>query len=217
MVPARFGASQFVEASLTLEVRIIRMILGSENWSPVRVELAHHAPPTIRIQQNIFRCPMDFNSDRNAVVLKRRDLKQPSRNGNAQMFAFLERQIRTEDSAAPVELPRRVEQIIAAKLVRGEATLEHVAHGLGMSPRALQRHLAGHNLAFADLLIEVRTRITDEYFGGERRPNLTALAHRLGYSDNSAVSRFLRKHLNTGARALRAQKGAMKCREPALH
>lgn len=207
MVPARYGGSQFVEASLALDLRIFRKILDDENWSPLRLELTHSSPPNVRVQHGLFRCSMDFGADRNAIVVRRSDLKRPAPNGNVQMFAFLERQIQSAGHDIPDDLPRRVDKIIAARLAEGRATLDHVAREVAMSPRALQRQLADHELAFADLLTDVRKRITHEYFRSEKRPNLTELAHRLGYSDNSAVSRFLRKHLDTGAKALRFHAG----------
>jgi AraC-like DNA-binding protein len=206
MVPARFGGSQFIEASLTLDLRIIRMILGDSNWSPVRLELAHPAPSSARTQHALFRCPIEFGADRNAILVRRSDLERPAQNGNAQMFTYLEDHIWRTNAAIPDDLPRQVYGLITAKLVSGQATLEHIAHDLAMSPRALQRHLALHNLAFTTILMEVRKRVAEEYFRCEKRPNLTQLAHRLGFSDDSSTSRYLRKYLGTGARSLQRRK-----------
>jgi AraC-like DNA-binding protein len=204
MVPARYGGSQFIEASLTLDLRVARMVLGNDSWSPARIELTHPAPPSTRFQRTLFRCPIEFGANRNAIVIKRSDMMRPAPNGDAQMFAYLERHLQSVDDAGSADLPRRVKQLISANLANGHATLEKVARCLAKSPRTLQRQLAEHNLTFATLLAEVRRRTTEEFFRSEQRPSLTRLADRLGYSDNSAASRYLRTNFHTGAKALRA-------------
>lgn len=62
----------------------------------------------------------------------------------------------------------------------------------------MQRRLAEHGVSFSQLLDEVRMRVADEYFRTAPRPNLAVLAHRLGYSEASAASRFLRERMGAG-------------------
>ena len=57
-------------------------------------------------------------------------------------------------------------------------------------------------MTFTDVLTTVRHRIAADYFAYQRRPNLAELAHRLGYGEASAASRFLRDHFRAGARTL---------------
>jgi hypothetical protein len=59
-----------------------------------------------------------------------------------------------------------------------------------------------HEITFGDVLTNVRLRVAREYFALEAKPNLSELAHRLGYGEASAASRFLRRHMDSGARAL---------------
>lgn len=212
-VPTRFGGSQFIEASLALDLRMARMVLGDEHWSPVRLELSHPAPSDTRTQRALFRCPIEFGADRNALVFRRGDLVRPAPQANAQMFAFFERHFE-QSSASQAEsaaLTRRVSDLIAAKLSSGMASLEHIASAMAMSPRTLQRKLADQEASFAGLLADVRKSTTEEYFRARPTANLTELAYKLGYSDNSAASRYLRTYLHTGARAIRMRNdGAVK-------
>lgn len=100
---------------------------------------------------------------------------------------------------------QQVRYFIATNLTERRANLPHVAGLAGLSPQSLQRRLAERGTSFAVILEQVRKHTADEYFRTARRPNLTELSHRLGYTDASAASRFLRQHMSTGARALMAQ------------
>ncbi|HEX7855107.1 MAG TPA: AraC family transcriptional regulator ligand-binding domain-containing protein [Sphingobium sp.] len=202
MIPLRYGGSQFIEASLALELRVARMVLG-EAWSPVRIEFDHPAPSNTRYHRTIFRCPLEFGADRNAMIILRCDFTRQAVGGNPHMFAYLEKHLESLDRDLPEDLQYEVEQVVAANIADGQATLEHVAQALALSERTLQRHLAAYDTNFANILDKVRQRIVVEYFRVERRPNIIQLAHRLGYSDATSVSRYLRKHFNAGARALR--------------
>lgn len=205
MMPSRYGASQFLEATLTLDVRVARMLLG-DDWSPVRIELSHSAPSEARYLRTLFRCPIEFGADRNAIVIRRADMGRVTVNGNAHMFAYLERHLLKEDSVFPDRFERQIEQGIAAHLSGGRASLERIASDLAMGPRTMQRRLAQSGLTFADVLERVRRRTADEYFRLDARPNLTELAYRLGYNSASSASRYLRTHLDTRTKAGRKAK-----------
>ena len=204
MVPARFGGSQFLQATLTLQLRIVRMLLGEE-WTPIRLELDHPAPPSIRYHQAVFRCPIEVGSDRCALVFRKSDLHRPSPRANPNMVRYLEKQLAQADSLWPGDLVQQVRYFVAANLTERKASLPHVAGLAGLSPQSLQRRLAERGTTFAAILEQVRKQTADEYFRTARRPNLTELSHRLGYTDASAASRFLRQHMSTGARALMAR------------
>jgi AraC-like DNA-binding protein len=204
MVPSRSGGSQFLQATLALQLRIARLLLGEE-WTPIRLELDHPAPLSVRYHQAVFRCPVQFGSDRCALVFRKSDLYRPSLRANPGMLRFLEQQLAHVDSQWPGDLLQQVRYFIAANLTERKANLPHVASLAGLSPQSLQRRLAERSTSFATILEQVRKQTADEYFRTARRPNLTELSHRLGYTDASAASRFLRQQMSTGARALMAR------------
>jgi hypothetical protein len=86
-IPTRFGGSQFVEATLSLQVRILRLVLGAD-WSPVRVEFDHPPPRNLNLHRTFFRCPTAFGADRSAVVIRREEMKRTNPNGNAHLLAI---------------------------------------------------------------------------------------------------------------------------------
>jgi AraC-like DNA-binding protein len=68
-----------------------------------------------------------------------------------------------------------------------------------MSVRTLQRRLAEHGTSFQAVLAERRQAIIETASEDRRRQPLAVLAERTGYSDPSAVSRFIR-HRGLSAR-----------------
>lgn len=200
-VPTLLGGSQYLETTLTVHLRTIRLILGP-NWHPLRAEFSHPAPAQQGFHRSVFRCPLVFGADRTALVLRRADLDRQNPNGNAHMMAYLERQLEATRMARHDDVLRPLERLITARIACGGMTLERASEALGIGARTLQRALAARGLTFSEVLTTVRRRIAADYFSYQRRPNLSELAHRLGYGEASAASRFLRDHLHMGARAL---------------
>ena len=200
-VPTLLGGSQYLETTLTVQLRTLRLILGQQ-WHPLRVEFSHPAPDQLAFHRSVFRCPLVFGADRTALVLHHDDVLRENPNGNAQMTAYLERQLEVARAARRDDVLRPLEGLITAQLASGGMTLERASSALGIGARTLQRALAARDVTFSDLLTTVRRRIAADYFAYQRRPNLTELAHRLGYGEASAASRFLRTHCRTGARTL---------------
>ncbi len=200
-VPTLLGGSQYLELTLTLQLRTIRLILGQQ-WHPVRIEFSHPAPYQLGFHRSVFRCPLVFGADRTALVLHQDDLTRESANGNAHLTAYLERQLEAARASRRDDVLRPLDRFITAHLAGGGMTLERACAGLGIGGRTLQRALATRGVTFSDVLGTVRRRIADDYFAYQRKPNLAELAHRLGYAEASAASRFLRETYRTGARAL---------------
>ncbi|WP_226016432.1 AraC family transcriptional regulator ligand-binding domain-containing protein [Novosphingobium sp. FKTRR1] len=201
MIPARYGGSQFLECTMTLQMRVLQLIMG-DDWHPLRIEFAHPPPPRMTVHRGLFRCPLVYGADRTALVLHRSELGRRTPNGNAHLLAFLEQQLERTGRNQRRDAAQTVHQIIAANLAGGAITLERTAQLLSVSPRSLQRRLADCGQSFASVLAAERRRLAEEYFATQSKPNLAELAYRLGYTEASAASRFLRAHMRTGARPL---------------
>ena len=94
----------------------------------------------------------------------------------------------------PIQIPSRysVRAAIAASLCHGDTALQRTALHLGMSPRSLQRHLAGMGTSYSDMVAEVRLD-TACYLLLESNERISDIALRLGYAGTSSFSRvFMR-------------------------
>lgn len=200
-VPGRFGHSQYAEGSMMIAVRMIRMILG-ESWAPLRIEFEHRAPDNLRIHRAHFRCPIAFSAEHNALFISKDELHKPLPRGNPRALAYLEKQLETLSLALKGSIEAEVSTLIAQNLSAGKANLATVAKAMGLQSRALQRRLAREGLEFSELLHKVRRQVVENYVRSERQPELMRLAYRLGYSEASNASRFLRQQFGTGLRGL---------------
>ncbi|WP_264423380.1 AraC family transcriptional regulator ligand-binding domain-containing protein [Novosphingobium sp. KCTC 2891] len=190
LVEARFGASQFVEATLALSMLVGRLILG-QSWTPVKMEFQHPAPRSLRQHHDLFRCPVEFGAERNALVVSKSDLTRETGAGNAHMLAYLERHLASSSSQWPEGLVHQIERIVSTNLSSGDIALEQVAAALNMNLRTLQRRLSVQGQSYNRIVERVRKRIVQDYVNSDANPNLSELAFRLGYSETSAASRFL--------------------------
>lgn len=203
-VAGQFGHSQYAEGAMMVAIRMIRMTVG-EFWSPLRIEFEHQAPDDLGVHRAQFRCPIKFGAEHNAFYLAAEELHSPLPRGNPKALAYLEKQLETLSHTLKGTIEAEVSTLIAQNLASGNANLETVAKTMGLQPRALQRRLANDGLEFSALLIAVRRQVVENYVRSERQPELMRLAFRLGYSEASNASRFLRQQFGTGLRGLIAQ------------
>ncbi len=203
-VAGQFGHSQYAEGAMMVAIRMIRMTAG-EMWSPLRIEFEHQAPDDLRIHRAQFRCPIAFGAEHNAFYLAADEMHKPLPRGNPKALAYLEKQLETLSHSLRGTIEAEVSTLIAQNLSSGNANLATVAKTMGLQPRALQRRLANDDLEFSEILNKVRRQVVENYVRSERHPELMRLAYRLGYSEASNASRFLRQQFGTGLRGLIAQ------------
>src|SRR3546814_16271384 len=67
--------------------------------------------------------------------------RSPTPHGNAHLLAFLEQHLESVRRAMPVDFVGQVDQMIAANLASGEASIARIAMLLRVSRRTLQRSL----------------------------------------------------------------------------
>ncbi|MBS87422.1 MULTISPECIES: AraC family transcriptional regulator [Sphingobium] len=198
----RERAGQFLAGVMVFTVRLARRALGP-GWSPLRVEFGYERHADLRSYDRFFHCPVSFGAERFAVVCPRADIDRPLPGHDPDMLAFVEGHLQKLAHEWPSSLEAQVERLIAANLEAGLATLDHIAEILAMSPRTLQRGLDASETSFADILALVRRKVAVSFFQEAPRRPIIVLAHLLGYSDASTVSRFLASTFGMSGRELR--------------
>jgi AraC-like DNA-binding protein len=205
VIPTMRGGTQLIEALLMLAMRGMQSILG-EDWRPLRVEFNHMPPTSLRNHRTLFQCPLEFGADQSAIIISRKDWTRRTQSGDADLLTHVQKLLSALNSIHPDDFVGQVEHMIAAGLVHGGARLDVIADKFAIAPRTLQRRLTDEGISFAQLLEKVRRRLAEDYLQHEKRPCLNELAHRLGFSDASAASRFLKSSLGMGIRqALRGR------------
>lgn len=109
-------------------------------------------------------------------------------------------------SMKPVPIPSRysVRATIAALLRHGDASLQHTARRLGISPRSLQRQLTRMGTSYSELVAEVRLD-TACHLLTESDQSISSIAYSLGYSGASSFSRTFMRLMKTQPAVYRRQ------------
>ena len=96
-----------------------------------------------------------------------------------------------------------IREVIAKLFPTGHSTLEHVTNTLGISPRTLQRRLAGNGLTFTQLTDEVRFITARQLIiQGEK---LADVATHLGYADAGSFTRAFERWTGMSPQKYRKQ------------
>jgi AraC-like DNA-binding protein len=111
----------------------------------------------------------------------------------------------------PVPTPSQyfVRATIATLLRHGDASLQHTARRLGISPRSLQRHLTGMGTSYSEMVAEVRLD-TACHLLVESNQSISSIAFRLGYSECSSFSRTFVRLMKISPAAYRRQQMAQR-------
>ena len=181
-------APELVAAAFARLVCAARRVLGDRPL--VRAVHLTHAAPSYRAEyERVFRVPVTFGSDRNALLLA--DDAWPSRRPPSTPRALLQRLERARSTR------ERVESLLLPVLHTGAANVDAVAGRLGVSRQTLFRRLKAEGVTFEKVLDELRRRMALDYLAA-RDASVSRTARLLGYSDPAAFSRAYKRW--TGAR-----------------
>ena len=154
-----------------------------------------HAQPAYRSEYDrIFKAPVVFESDRNALLI---DASWPSRKiggSNRYVFGiFSERAAALLKSLENAKTAKgRVESVLIPMLHTGEAGMERVARKMGLSRPTLYRQLKAEGVRYDVLLDELRHKLAMHYLDG-KKVSVSQTAYLVGFADPSAFSRAFKR------------------------
>jgi AraC-like DNA-binding protein len=200
----REKATQFLAGVTVLAVRLARRALGA-HWNPLRVELGGARPSDPRGYEHFFRCPISFGAEHFTVVFSVADGERPLPGYDPEMLALIEHHLEILSTKWPTGLVEQIERLILANIESGFGNVETIAGIMATSPRTLQRQLSELGTSFSEILDRVRKETVLAFFRENPRRPVILLAHLLGYSDASTVSRFISGHFGMSSQVLRRQ------------
>jgi AraC-like DNA-binding protein len=160
---------------------------------PLVVRFQHAAPVDVAEHARILRCPVEFSSETNVVVVAQKDLELPIVTADSGLRTLLDKHAELILAKLPRQgLVSQVRAALTEELPRGSPDLGAVAKRLGTSTRSLQRRLADEGTRFDDLLDDLRRELAFRYLA-EPGVTLGEIAFLLGYSDPSAFNRAFRR------------------------
>ena len=133
--------------------------LGQPVRRPVHIRFRHRMPASIKMHEEIFGCPMEFNATHDEMIFDRYLLAQPI-TGNLKIFrGVLETFIQVRLKMMPKSdqsVSTAVSLSIASIMGSGAVSIEEISALMNVNPKKLQRLLADEGNHFSQLLEKVR-------------------------------------------------------------
>ncbi|MDY6808257.1 MAG: AraC family transcriptional regulator [Actinomycetota bacterium] len=192
---------QAMELSLGVALRVLRFLLGS-TFSPLTVHIPHEplGPPEDYLTE--FSCTPRFSQPKAGFTLQASDLARPlvaDETAHRAMVGYLDTVIDRQDH----RLTGSVRELVRQLLPTGRATLAVTARQFHLHPKTLQRRLAAEHTTYADIVDSVRRELAEHWLR-DTDMTLTHLAHELGYSEQSVLTRSCRRWFDCGPAQFRA-------------
>lgn len=182
-------------AEYCLAAVFLRTRLAANHRYPlVRIEFAYPRPGFIGEHERIFECPVVFGAAANQLLLTRAVWETPRTGSDSELFSVLDAHARklVEQLPATSVVVGRVRDAIDQELRGGSPRLEAVAKRLAMSPRTLQRRLAGEGMLFNDVLDDMRLRAAKTYLS-KRDVAGAEVAYLLGFAEQSSFNHAFKR------------------------
>ncbi|HEY2772835.1 MAG TPA: AraC family transcriptional regulator [Candidatus Binatia bacterium] len=182
-----------VDAFVCVLVRQARQPHGAYDLRPLSISLERPEPQDSSAWERALRAPVMFAQASSFVEYATADLDRRVPSANAELARqndeVVVRYLARLDHGA---LLARTRAAVLESLPSGAPTRQQVAKRLAMSPRTLQRLLAGESTSFSDVVAEIRLALAKSYLEEGRLP-VTEIAFVLGFADTSAFSRAFRR------------------------
>jgi AraC-like DNA-binding protein len=185
------------EHGMTIVINTLRMMVGSQ-WAPQEVHFAHELPEQTSEHHRIFRAPVLFGCETNALVIELSFAERPVPAADQQLYLIMKQYLDQVLSELPGEdsLFAAIRKTIAESMRDGSPELARVAKRLAIGPRTLQRRLKEYGFDFKKLVEDTRQRFAVTYLK-DRKNSLTEIAFLLGYSELSAFNRAFKRWTGT--------------------
>lgn len=132
------------------------------------------------------------------IVFSHADAARPLLSEDTEFWRLLEAELMGQLRALQAKdgVQGRVRRILVDTLPSGEASVEHIASRLAMSPRSLQRHLKAEGASFRGVLDETRASLAQTYL---KRDDMSVeeISYLLAYRDPNAFYRAFRAWTGT--------------------
>lgn len=185
-----------------------RRALG-ENPYLKAVHVTHRAPEYRAEYERVFRMPVVFGSDKNALLLTDdgwMNERPPFSSRPVLEILSAHAEARLESLESSKSTRGRVESLLTPILHTGEASMDTVAGKLGVSRQTLFRKLRAEGTTFENVLDQLRHKLALHYLS-EKQASIHEAAYLLGYSDRAAFSRAFKRWTGSSPRTMRNPKG----------
>ncbi|HYS52186.1 MAG TPA: AraC family transcriptional regulator [Thermoanaerobaculia bacterium] len=179
---------------------------GSEQFAK-EVHVTHAAPGHRSEYDRIFRVPVVFESDKNALLTDDAWLTQRNAISVSSRYIFGILSAHADALLESLENSKstrgHVESLLMPILHTGDASMDVVAGKLGLSRPTLLRKLKAEGVTFEKVLDELRHKMAMHYLSG-KKVSVNETAYLVGFSDPAAFSRAFKRWTGSSPRMMRA-------------
>ena len=197
MVDRRANPNDFPELTESGFARMVcslRRLAGDARI--IKALYVTHAEPSYRAEYDrIFRVPVVFSSDKNAMqidetLLARCRFPSTSKYATDVLNEHAERLLQRLDSVQSTR--GRVEKLLVPILHTGAANVDTIAGELGLSRQTLFRKLNAESVTFQQVLDQLRHKLALHYLTADKA-SVRRTARLVGFSDATAFSRAFKR------------------------
>lgn len=197
LVDTRTDPNSFPELTESTFARIAchARQFGTDDKPFVRAVHVTHAEPAHRAEYNrIFRVPIAFNADRNALLIDDDWTNRKVARTTRYAFGVLSEHAKAllEKLETAKTTRGQVESLLIPILHTGEPNIERTAEKMGLSRKTLYRKLKAEGVTYEKLLDELRHKMALHYLNG-KKVSVNETAYLVGFSDPSTFSRAFRR------------------------
>lgn len=193
----------------TVETTFALMICGTRAFGDtpfvLQAEVTHPAPSYAKEYERVFRAPVRFEAEWNALRIDERWLTHRVAAAPEYVFGILSEH--AKEMLDRLERSRtfrgRVESILMPVLHTGTADLPFTAAELGLGQRTLSRKLGAEGTSFVEVLDDLRHSLARHYMDGGK-VSISETAYLVGFSDPAAFSRAFKRWTGKSPKDARA-------------
>ncbi|MCZ4271360.1 AraC family transcriptional regulator [Maritalea porphyrae] len=195
-VDQRATPNAFPELTETTFARIVSDINRHFDGRPkvIKVLMTHAAPAHAEKYQDYLQSPIEFSSNKNALLFAEDWNAIPMPRSNQYLFGALashaEDLLCTLKAADTVRA--KVEQILLPLLHTGDVSMETVAKQLNQSRPTLYRKLKTEGVNFEQIHDQLRKTMALDYLSS-RKVSVNETAYLVGFADASSFSRAFKR------------------------
>lgn len=172
---------------------------------PVKAVHVTHADPGYRDEyERVFRAPVSFGAQRNAILIDATRLVTKPAQLPRYVFGVLAERadLLLKELQDQRSTRGRVESLLMPVLHTGEASMERTAKALGLSRQTLFRKLKAEGTSFEKLIDDLRCKLALHYLNG-RKVSVCETAYLVGFSDPASFSRAFKRWTGVSPRSAR--------------
>lgn len=195
------GREQAIEHILLIG-NLLAMELTGGRARARRIHFRHAPIASTRSYYRFFGCDISFGQASDGMVFDDDDLAAriiaPDNQALKDITAYIDRQFTRREPPFHAQ----VRAVILRLLATGNCSTEQVARTMCMHVRALHRRLSGEGTSFRLLKDELRRDLL-QYYLDCTDLDLSAISERLGFAEQSVLSRYCRRSFGASPGELR--------------